>query len=164
METPLPMVRADKVLRGSAVQACGDGYRVGPETGLFGLMPMTIAIDDLPGLMREWVEWKASLQGLGYSDSTTIWRAMLSQGGGSFGSALPLGLRLLETHGALRRLVAAMKALEDDESARWPVLVTQRFYEDGPERTREVVKVSRAALYNTVKIGEALIKREMVHH
>jgi hypothetical protein len=123
-----------------------------------------LAIDDLPGLMREWVEWEASIAGLGYSDSTTLWRAMMSGGGGGFGSSVPLGIRLLETHGALRRLIAAMKALEEDADARWPVLVTQRFYQLGPEKTREIVKVSRAALYNTVKIGEALIRREMTHH
>lgn len=122
---------------------------------------MALAIDDFPGLMREWAEWTTNLQGLGYSDSTTLWRAQFGQGGSGFASSVPAGLRLLETHGALRRLIDAMDALTEDDDTRVPVSCVQWLYLVGPEQCLAVWGKSKTKLYENIRTGEILIRREM---
>lgn len=119
------------------------------------------AIDDFSGLMREWAEWTTNLQGLGYSDSTTLWRAQFGQGGSGFASSVPAGLRLLETHGALRRLIEAMDSLTEDNETRLPVWCVQSLYLSGPEKCLEAWGKSKTKLYEHIRTGEILIKREM---
>lgn len=120
-----------------------------------------IAIDDFPGLMRLWAEWTHNLDGLGYSDSTTLWRAQFGTGGGQFGSAVPLGLRLLETGGELRRLIDAMDSLSEDDDTRLPVSCVQWLYLYGPEQCLQAWGKSKTKLYENIRTGEILIKREM---
>ena len=86
-------------------------------------MQVTTSVDDFPALMRDWAEWTQNLQGLGYSGSTTIWRAQFGSGGGEFESTVPLGIRLLETPGALRRLIDAMDARMAAESAAYDAAI-----------------------------------------
>lgn len=128
-------------------------------------MAQTIAVDDFAGLMREWAEWVNNLQGLGYSDSTTLWRAQFGSGGGEFSSAIPLGLRLLETHGALRRLIDAMEALTEDDDTLLPVSCVQWLYLFGPDEAvriyNEATGKGRAKFYQLMQTGEALIRREV---
>lgn len=122
---------------------------------------MALAIDDFPGLMREWAEWTTNLQGLGYSDSTTLWRAQFGTGGGQFGSTVPPGITLLETHGALRRLIDAMDSLTEDDDTRLPVSCVQWLYLVGPEQCLAVWGKSKTKLYEHIRTGEILIRREM---
>ena len=119
------------------------------------------AIDDFPGLMREWAEWTQNLQGLGYSDSTTLWRAQFGTGGGQFASCIPLGIRLLEAHGALQRLIDAMDSLTQDDDTRLPVSCVQWLYLYGPEKCLAAWGKSKTKLYEHIRTGEILIKREM---
>ena len=121
----------------------------------------TVAIDDFPGLMREWAEWTQNLQGLGFSDSTTLWKAQFGKGGEEFKSSIPAGIRLLETHGALRRLIEAMDALTEDDDTRLPVACVQWLYLVGPEQCLQVWGKSKTKLYEHIRTGEILIKREM---
>lgn len=122
------------------------------------------AIDDFPSLMREWAEWITSLEGVGYSDSTTLWRAVMGRGHGEFGSAEPTGMRLLETHGALSRLVAAMAALTEDDDTRPAVLCVQALYLFGPDEAVQMFGRSRAKFYQMLQTGEILIRREIKQH
>lgn len=122
---------------------------------------MQTAIDDFPALMREWAEYVHNLEGLGHSDSTTLWRAQFGHGGGQFQSAVPLGLRLLEVHGALKRLIDAMDELEQDEETKTPVSCVQWLYLYGPEKCLEAWGKSKTKLYENIRTGEILIKREM---
>ena len=125
----------------------------------------SIAIDDFAGLMREWAEWVTNLQGLGYSDSTTLWRAQFGSGGGEFSSSIPLGIRLLEAHGALARLIEAMDALTNDEDTRQPVNCVQWLYLFGPDEAvriyNEATGKGRAKFYQLMQTGEVLIRREV---
>jgi hypothetical protein len=118
-------------------------------------------IDDFPGLMREWAEWVHNLEGLGYSDSTTIWRAAMGSSDGEFASAIPLGIRLLETHGALRRLINAMDALSQDDDTKTPVSCVQWLYLYGPEKALEAWGKSKTKFYEAIRTGEILIRREI---
>ena len=128
-------------------------------------MTQSLAIDDFPGLMREWAEWVTNLQGLGYSDSTTLWRAQFGSGGGEFSSSIPLGIRLLDTHGALARLIEAMDALTNDEDTRQPVNCVQWLYLFGPDEAvriyGEATGKGRAKFYQLMQTGEVLIRREV---
>lgn len=123
-----------------------------------------LAIDDFPGLMREWAEWVHNLEGLGYSDSTTLHRAVMGAGGGQFGSSVPLGIRLLETHGALRRLINAMDDLTQDDDTRLPVSCVQWLYLFGPKDAVNLSGKSRAKFYQLMQTGETLIRREIKRH
>ncbi len=120
-----------------------------------------LAIDDFPGLMREWVEYVHNLEGLGYSDSTTLWRAVMGSGEGSFQSSPPIGLRLLEVHGALKRLINAMDALTEDDDTRKPVSAVQWLYLLGPEKAMQSWGGSKTKFYEAIRTGEILIKREI---
>lgn len=122
------------------------------------------AIDDFPGLMRDWAEWVTSLAGVGYSDATTLWRAMMASSKGEFGSREPAGLDLLETHGALRRLVAAMADLSDDDDTREPVACVQALYLWGPEQAMQLTNKTRTKFYEAIRSGEMLIRREIKRH
>ena len=122
---------------------------------------MTVAIDDFAGLMREWAEWVHNLEGLGYSDSTTLHRAVMGAGGGQFESSVPLGIRLLETHGALKRLIVAMDDLTDDDDTRLPVSCVQMLYLFGPDKCLEAWGKSKTKFYEHIRTGEILIRREM---
>lgn len=131
-------------------------------------MPQVTAIDDFPGLMREWVSWIHELEGLGYSDSTPVWRANFGPGGGSFESSPPKGVDKLKTRGALRRLVAAMDELSEDDDAQPYVACVQWAYLYGTERASrlyiEKFKKSRAKFYSMLATGEILLKREAKRH
>lgn len=124
-------------------------------------MTQSLAIDDFPGLMREWAEWVTNLQGLGYSDSTTLWRAQFGSGGGEFSSSIPLGIRLLDTHGALARLIEAMDALTNDDDTRQPVSCVQWLYLFGPDEAMQMWGKSKTKFYESIRTGEILIKREI---
>ena len=124
-------------------------------------MRQSIAIDDFPGLMREWAEYAHSKGALGFSDSTTVWRAQFGAGGGGFASAPPLGLRLLEVHGPLKRLIDAMGRLEKDDDTKEPVAWVQWLYLYGPTVCLQVWGKSKTKLYEHIRTGEILIKREM---
>ena len=122
---------------------------------------MTTGIDDFPGLMREWAEWVTNLQGLGYSDSTALWRAQFGKGGESFASSIPAGMHLLEAHGALRRLIDALNELRDDADTTDAVECVQWAYLYGAERGVKLFGKSRAKYYQMLSTGETLIKREL---
>jgi hypothetical protein len=117
--------------------------------------------DQLAGLMQEWAQWYSTLGKAGYSDSTTLWRAVYSSGGSGFGSQVPHGVDGLRLHGALKRLVEAMDSLLEDDDARGPVAAVQGFYLAGLAAVKEVTGYSQAKVYNVLQIGEALIRREM---
>lgn len=123
-----------------------------------------LAIDDFPGLMREWAEYVHNLEGLGYSDSTTLWRAVMGSGEGNFQSSPPLGLRRLETDGALKRLINAMDALTEDDDTRPAVSCVQWLYLFGPDEAIKRLGKSRAKFYQMMQTGEVLIRREIKNH
>lgn len=126
------------------------------------------AIDEFDKLMREWVSWIHELQGLGYSDSTPVWRAQFGNAEGQFLSAPPKGVEKLKTHGALRRLVAAMEDLSRDEETLPMVSCVQWAYLFGTENAcrmyTEGFNKSRATFYSMLKTGELLLKRESRRH
>ena len=117
--------------------------------------------DQLAGLMQEWAQWYATLGKAGYSDSTTLWRAVYSSGGAGFGSQIPHGVDGLRLHGALKRLVEAMDSLMDDDDARGPVAAVQGFSLAGADAGRAVTGHGRSKFYEVLAVGEALIRREM---
>jgi len=102
-----------------------------------------------------------NLDGLGYSDATTIWRAAMGSMSGEFESSPPAGLSLLETHGALRRLIVAMDALTEDEDTKRPVVAVQWLYLWGAERAMGQWGGSKTKFYEAIRTGELLIRREM---
>ena len=122
---------------------------------------MSFAASDLPLLLRAWAEWARDLPSVGYADSTTLYRAAHGVGGGSPGSREPAGLRLLEVHGPLRRLITAMDALTADEDTRPVIACVQALYLLGAEDAMTVCRVGRSALYERVKAGELLLLREL---
>lgn len=139
----------------------------GKKTGMT-IFRQSTAIDDFAGLMREWAEWVTNLQGLGHSDSTTLWRAQFGRGGLEFASAVPHGLDRLEAHGALRRLIDAMADLVADDDTSQPVLCVQWLYLFGPHESAsmygELTGKGRAKFYQLVQAGEMLIRREIKRH
>lgn len=114
--------------------------------------------------MREWSEWAQSLTGLGFSDSTTLWRAVMGTHGGEFASRPPAGLRALEIHGALRRLVSAMDTLAEDDDARPHLACLQATYLLGPEQAMALCTKSRTKLYEGCRTAETLLLVEMKRH
>ena len=123
-------------------------------------MPIS-SLDNFASLMREWVEWASKLPGVGYSGSTTLWRAQHGAGGSEFGSAIPLGIDLLDARGALRDLVRAMDDLIADRETRSAVHCVQWLYLAGAEQALEQWGRSKTSFYAQVRTGELLIKREM---
>jgi len=117
--------------------------------------------DQLAGLLQEWAQWYATIGKAGYSDSTTLWRAVYSSGGSGFQSQVPLGVDSLRLHGALKRLVEAMDSLMQDDDARDSVAAVQGFYLAGADAVRAVTGHGRSKLYEVLAVGEALIRREM---
>ncbi len=121
----------------------------------------SLAVDDLDGLLREWAEWAETCMALGHSDSTPIWRANFGHGSGTFASAPPRRVELLEIRGALRRLVQAMDALTEDDDTRKPVSAVQLHYLYGPQNGLIMFGGSKTKYFEAIRTGEALIKREI---
>lgn len=118
---------------------------------------MSFAAADLPALMREWAEWAQRQVGVGYPDSTTLHRAIMGAGGSTPGSREPAGIRALDTHGALTRLIEVMASLTADEDTRRPVACVQGLYLLGAEEAARLAGCSRAQFYQLVKTGELLL-------
>ena len=123
-----------------------------------------LAIDDFPALMREWAEWAKCLVGVGYSDSTPIWRALMANQDGEFKSRPPAGLRELETHGALTRLINAMGVLAEDDDARPHLSCLQAVYLIGMDEAITFIGKSKGRIYESCRTAESLLRVEMKRH
>lgn len=117
--------------------------------------------DWLPELMREWAQRQPELHAVGYPDATPIWNAAHNIQASGFGSRPPAGLNALRMTGRMKRLVDAMADLLRDRDVADVVRRTQEFYLVGHEAVCAHYRVSRTQLYESVKAGELLIKREM---
>ena len=115
-------------------------------------------------MQTAWADWIIGLEGLGYSDSTTIWRAQFGSGAAEFASSIPHGIRLLTLSGELARLVAAMNALADKEDTREPVEAIQWAYLYGVPKGIELSGKSQATYYRMMQRGETLIRAEIQNH
>jgi len=120
-----------------------------------------LAIDDFDALLREWAAWIESCRGLGFSDSTPVWRALFGHGDGNFGSSVPTRVDVLEVRGALKRLINAMDALTEDEDTRKPVSAVQLHYIFGPQEGLSLFGGSKTKYFEAIRTGEALLKREI---
>ncbi len=119
------------------------------------------AAEEFAGLMQQWAVWITSVEALGYSTSTPVWRAQFGSGGEGFASAPPMRVELLEIRGKFRALVEAMEELIRDSEARDPVVCLQYLYRYGREEAAKAKGIAETALYKRVSIGEALVRREM---
>ena len=117
--------------------------------------------DWLPELMREWAEYERERHAVGYPDATPIWNAANNIQASGFGSRPPAGLAALSLTGKMRRLVTALGELLRDIDVAPVVRCTQEFYLYGHEPVCRHYSMSRTQLYERVKSGELLIKREM---
>lgn len=117
--------------------------------------------DWLPELMREWAQFQPELKGIGYPSATPVWNAAHNIAAVGYGSRPPAGLNALTMTGRMKRLVDAMAALRQDQDVADVVCRTQDFYLYGHAAVCLHYNVSRTQLYETVKQGELLIKREM---
>jgi hypothetical protein len=79
--------------------------------------------DNLRYELMDWAQWHETESG--YSDSTTIWRAMMASSNGAFVSSLPPGCI---PPARLYKLVLAMQALDEDPCASACVGVTREVY------------------------------------
>ena len=114
--------------------------------------------DWLPGLMKEWALWWESENA--YSDSTTIWRAIMAPTQSGFGPALPKGV---EPPPDLRKLVLAMGDLLTDGSCGEDVAYTRAFYVLGIKNVmaHDETKISTASVYQRVERGQSAIRGYM---
>lgn len=124
---------------------------------------MRRAIDDLPGLLREWAQWLPQAQAAGYPEASTLWLALFGKGSGEFTSQAPPGIRHLEVYGALRRLVDAMASLlaDEDYEVRRLVQIAQLHYLLGPGVVAERLGCSPGEESSQVMQGEELIRARM---
>ena len=127
-------------------------------------MAKALAVDDFPALMREWSEWAKCLIGVGYSDSTSIWRALMANAAGEFKSRPPSGLQVLETHGALTRLINAMDVLDEDVDARPHLYCLRAVYLIGMEEAVTHIGKSKGKIYESCRTAESLLRVEMKRH
>lgn len=119
------------------------------------------AAEEFAGLMQQWAVWITSVEALGYSTSTPVWRAQFGAGGGEFASAPPMRVELLEIRGKFRALVEAMHALILDPDTRKPVTCLQNLYRYGRHDAAKMAGLPEPTMYKQVYIGEALVRREM---
>lgn len=123
---------------------------------------MSTPQDPLPGYLRQWAEWYEALHAAGYSDSSTLWRALFGPGAGQPKSAPPYGVDHGRLDGPVQRVADAIDALRQDGDPKVtePVTYVCAWYLVGPEKTAELSGLKRSQLYAKVAIGEALIRRE----
>ena len=127
--------------------------------------------DWLPPLLEEYAEWLNGQSESGYSDSTTIWRAIMSPILPEPASAPPKGV---VPPPKLERVQRAYNALMTESEAARAVIVTRTYYcqvvrvdpETGRTRKPFVVaravcdelKLSKPAMYNWKRAGEMAIR------
>ena len=114
--------------------------------------------DWLPGLLKEWAIWYENTSG--YSNSTTLWRAIMSPIQAGFSSTPPKGT---EAPPALRKLITAMGDLLTDHDCGEDVAYTRAFYVLGIKNVmaHAETKISTAGVYQRVERGQSAIRGYM---
>lgn len=116
--------------------------------------------NDIHAIMRDWADWEREAKTAGYSGATTLWRAMLGEGGDGFKSTLPIGLSKLETYGALRRAIFAISALQLYEDTRKAIAPALVFYRGGP-LPMVALGMTYEQINKQVRAGEDIIAKKM---
>lgn len=122
-----------------------------------------LSVDVLSKWLREWAEWIRACENVGWSDATTLWWAQFGQPS-EFKSSIPAGIEQLENAGpGVSRVHRAIESLlqSPDPLVKDPVLVVARFYLLGKTELLESCEASWSSLYQQIKQGELLIRREM---
>lgn len=118
------------------------------------------AVNWLRELLKDWAAWdnaqaEREHPGHGWSDSTPLWHAAHSAGGGTFGSRVPPGV---EPPAGLRHVVSAMIVLRGDPVLAYPVNVMRTFYTRGAEVAAAEFHVSAASVAVLRNQGEMALR------
>ena len=105
-------------------------------------------------VMREWARWYMGSRKSGYSDSTTLYRAMRAPIHPPPGSQIPLGAI---PWAGLEDVCWAMNQLLEQEDSCMAVSVMRWCYCYGLERTAEQLRMSRPWAYKWKGRGEDLL-------
>lgn len=114
--------------------------------------------DSLRPWLREWAQWHRGSKRQGFSDTTTLYRAVRGERSAKPTSSIP--------HGAvppayMEPLIHAMRELMDDHRTCYAVSIMRDFYLDGPEGVVQNRKIGRRQVYEIRDQGEAMLRAWM---
>lgn len=114
---------------------------------------------DIRPAIKEWARWYMGTARSGYSDSTTIYRAMRSPIHPPAGSQIPMGVIPWVS---VEDVCWAMNQLLEQEHARKPISVLRWFYCYGPERTAKELRMTKVWAYKWKGRGEDLMRSKLL--
>ena len=120
-------------------------------------------VDQLPIILKEWAEWFETTLSVGYSDSTTLYRALFGYMELSPQSSEPRGVKVLECDPRVKRADEAIRTITSGPSQknRGYVISALAVYLVGGTKAGELLGAGRNKLYADARAGEALIRQEM---
>lgn len=119
--------------------------------------------DPISEMIMTWAQWidSVSLESLGFSSESTLYKALFPRSGQNFRSQVPHGVNKLEDK--TKEVERVHQAIEwvfqiDDERLREIITITCLFYVFGEEKVRKQFDFSRSKLYTKIKTGEQLVR------